>query len=64
MAKKLSVATEQALSVIAHVSMADSIEKGVTGMAGFSAFYAEVTGLGRNRSNDEPRTYAGQGPVD
>ena len=36
---KLSKATEEALDVIAHVCMAQELDKNVKGMAGFSAFY-------------------------
>lgn len=36
---KLSAATEQALSVIAHVMMANQLAKNVKGMSGFSDFY-------------------------
>lgn len=39
MAKKLSASAEQALSAIAHVAMAQDLEKKVGGMAGFGDFY-------------------------
>jgi len=39
MAKKLSVAAEQALSVIAHVAMAQDMAKNVSGMEKFGDFY-------------------------
>lgn len=36
---KLSAATENALSVIAHIMMAHQLAKDVEGMSGFSDFY-------------------------
>jgi hypothetical protein len=39
MAKRLSVSAEHALSVLAHVGMANRLDKEVSGMAGFSEFY-------------------------
>lgn len=35
----LSAATEEALSIVAHAQMADSIAKNVEGMADFGRFY-------------------------
>jgi catalase len=39
MAKKLSAAAEQALSVIAHIAMAKDMAKNVRGMEKFGDFY-------------------------